>query len=102
MLAFNKEVLRMRKIEAINREKQSFLRWGQKMPINFKKGVSDSELSDDPGSQIVFFLNLRYRMYECMYAKEFFLIYLSYCYKTDHTVIESRLELTRQVSYLHT
>ena len=88
----------MRKLETINREKQSFLRWGQKMPINFKKGVSDSDLSDDPGSQICDTVC----MYVCMYAKEFFLIFLSYCYKTDHTVIESRLELTRQVSYIPT
>eukprot|EP01036_Dinobryon_divergens_P029170 gene29170-38234_t len=63
MLAFNKEVLRIRKLESINREKQSFLRWGQKLPSNMKKGISESDLADDP----------------------------------DHTVIESRLDLTRQI-----
>ncbi len=57
----------MRKLETINREKQSFLRWGHKMPINFKKGVSDSDLSDDPGSQIVFFLKSAIP-YVCMYV----------------------------------
>ena len=49
MLAFNKEVLRIRKLESINREKQSFQRWGQKLPSNLKKGINDNDLADDPG-----------------------------------------------------
>jgi len=63
MLLFNKEVLRIRKLEANHRDKQSFMRWGQKPPSSSRKAFTDAELADDP----------------------------------DHTVIEARLELIRQV-----
>lgn len=50
MLIFNKELLRIRKLESIQREKQSFLRWGQKSSMNSRKAFSDAELLDDPGN----------------------------------------------------
>jgi len=49
MLLFNKEVLRIRKLEANHRDKQSFMRWGQKPPSSSRKAFTDSELADDPG-----------------------------------------------------